>query len=142
MICEPVFDYGRTPAEWTVDEDRHTADATGADLGFRPNEMGCHNTPAAEDIERLRAIYDSDISYDDQQLGKLIAQLKKWNLWDQTLLIVTADHGDELFEDERCGHGGSLLESLIHVPLLVHDPARFPEPAASRRTAAVALVFR
>jgi hypothetical protein len=42
------------------------------------------------------------------------------------MLIVTADHGEELFEDKRCGHGGSLRDTLIRVPLLVHDPARFP----------------
>ena len=42
------------------------------------------------------------------------------------MLIVTADHGEELFEDGRCGHGGSLRDSLVRVPLLVHDPARFP----------------
>src|SRR5829696_1273695 len=35
LICEPVFDYGRTPAEWTVDDDRHTADATGAGQTIR-----------------------------------------------------------------------------------------------------------
>ncbi|HSD86049.1 MAG TPA: sulfatase [Kofleriaceae bacterium] len=100
--------------------------ATGQDLGFRPNEMGCHNTPAAADIERLRAIYDSDVSYDDQQLGRFVAQLKSWGIWDQTMLIITSDHGDELFEDMRCGHGGSLRESLVRVPLLVRDPSRFP----------------
>ena len=42
------------------------------------------------------------------------------------MLIITADHGDELFEDSRCGHGGSLRDSLVRVPLLIHDPARFP----------------
>ena len=42
------------------------------------------------------------------------------------MLIITADHGEELFEDQRCGHGGSLRDSLTRVPLLIHDPARFP----------------
>jgi GH15 family glucan-1,4-alpha-glucosidase len=35
LVCEPVFDYGRTPAEWSLVEDRHTADATGADQTIR-----------------------------------------------------------------------------------------------------------
>jgi arylsulfatase A-like enzyme len=99
---------------------------TAKELGFRPGSMGCHIIPPKEDIERLRAIYDSAVSYHDQQLGRLIAQLKSWGIWDQTMLIVTADHGEELFEDMRCGHGGSLRDSLIRVPLLVHDPSRFP----------------
>jgi arylsulfatase A-like enzyme len=45
------------------------------------------------------------------------------------MLIITADHGEELFEDQRCGHGGSLRDSLTRVPLLIHDPARFPADA-------------
>ncbi len=97
-----------------------------AALGFRPGSMGCHIIPSAKDIERLRAIYDSCVSYHDQQLGRLVDQLKSWGIWDQTMLIVTADHGEEFFEDNRSGHGGSLRDSLVRVPLLIHDPSRFP----------------
>ena len=49
-------------------------------------EMGCNIIPPKEDIERLRAIYDSAISYHDQQVGRLVAQLKSWGIWDQTML--------------------------------------------------------
>ena len=99
---------------------------TAKDLGIRPDSMGCAIIPPKEDIERLRAIYDSAISYHDQQLGRFVEKLKKWGIWDQTLFILTADHGEELFEDVRCGHGGSLRDSLVRVPMLIHDPARFP----------------
>jgi arylsulfatase A-like enzyme len=99
---------------------------TAFDLGITPTSMGCAKIPPPADIERLRAIYDSAVSYHDHQLGRLIAQLKSWGIWDDTLLVVTADHGEELFEDTRCGHGGSLRDSLLRVPLLIHDPARFP----------------
>jgi choline-sulfatase len=85
-------------------------------LGFRPGSMGCANVPEPKDINRLRAIYDSTISYSDDLIGKLISQLKIWNVWDETMLIITADHGDELFEHRRCGHGGSLRETLVRVP--------------------------
>ena len=100
--------------------------SNGRDLGFLPDSMGCHKIPPKEDIERLRAIYDSAVSYDDQQVGRVIKQLKSWGIWDQTMLIITADHGEEFFEHMRCGHGGALVDSLIRVPLLIHDPARFP----------------
>lgn len=99
---------------------------TAKDLGFKPGEMGCSIIPPEKDIERLRAIYDSAVSYHDVQVGRLIEQLKSWGIWDQTMLIITADHGEELFEDRRCGHGGSLRDTLVRVPLLIHDPARFP----------------
>ncbi len=99
---------------------------TAKDLGFRPGQMGCSIIPPPADIERLRAIYDSAISYQDKQLGRFVEQLKSWGIWDQTMLLVTADHGEEFFEESRCGHGGSLRDSLVRVPLLVHDPPRFP----------------
>src|SRR5690606_753753 len=99
---------------------------TAKELGIRPGRMGCSVIPPARDIERLRAIYDSAISYQDQQLGRFIDQLQSWGIWDETMLVITADHGEEFFEDGRCGHGGSLRDSLIRVPLLVHDPSRFP----------------
>ncbi len=79
-----------------------------------------------DDPDKLRAFYDSATSYADQQLGRLVAQLRAWGIWDQTMLIVTADHGEELLEDTRCGHAVSLRDSLIHVPLVIRDPARFP----------------
>jgi len=99
---------------------------TAKELGFKAGSMGCSIIPPPADIERLRAIYDSAISYHDVQVGRLVKQLQSWGIWDQTMLIITADHGEELFEDGRCGHGGSLRDSLTRVPLLIHDPARFP----------------
>lgn len=99
---------------------------TAKELGFRKGRMGCSIIPPPRDIERLRAIYDSAISYHDQQVGRLIKRLKSMGIWDQTMLIITADHGEEFFEDMRCGHGGSLRDSLVRVPLLVRDPQRFP----------------
>jgi len=99
---------------------------TAKELGFKAGSMGCSVIPPPADVERLRAIYDSAISYHDVQVGRLVKQLKAWGIWDQTMLIITADHGEELFEDQRCGHGGSLRDSLTRVPMLIHDPARFP----------------
>ena len=78
------------------------------------------------EIQHVRAIYDSDVSYQDKLLGDVIAKLEQWGLWDQTLLIVTADHGDEQWEDGRIGHGQSMRDMLIHVPLLVRYPPMVP----------------
>jgi arylsulfatase A-like enzyme len=99
---------------------------TAKELGLKATSMGCSRVPPKRDIERLVAIYDSAISYQDRELGRLIAQLKSWGIWDETMLIITADHGEELFEFGQCGHGSSLRDLLIRVPLLIHDPARFP----------------
>ncbi len=74
----------------------------------------------------VRALYDSNVSYQDDLLGQLQKKLTEWGVWDQTMLIITADHGDEQWEDGRVGHGGSERETLLHVPLLIHYPPMFP----------------
>jgi len=81
--------------------------------------------------DHVRALYDSNVSYQDDLLGQLVEKLETWGVWDQTMLIVTADHGDELWEDGRVGHGGSERETLLHVPLLIHYPPMFPAGRAS-----------
>ncbi|HEY5948791.1 MAG TPA: sulfatase-like hydrolase/transferase, partial [Kofleriaceae bacterium] len=75
----------------------------------------------------VRALYDSNISYQDDLLGKLVEQLQSWGIYDKTMIIVTADHGDELWEEaDRVGHGGSQRETVVHVPMLIHYPPLFP----------------
>lgn len=76
--------------------------------------------------DHVRALYDSNVSYQDDLLGKLIAKLTEWGIYDQTMIVITADHGDEQWEDGRVGHAGSQKQTLIHVPLVIHYPPLFP----------------
>ena len=76
--------------------------------------------------QHVRALYDSNVSYQDDLLGQLQKKLTDWGIWDQTMLVITADHGDEQWEDGRVGHGGSERDTLLHVPLLIHYPPLFP----------------
>lgn len=87
----------------------------------------CRWTPPPREMQRIHAIYDSAISFQDAQVGRLLEKLDEWGIADETMLIITADHGEELWEHpRRCGHGSSLRESLVHVPLLVHYPPLIP----------------
>jgi len=90
--------------------------------------------------DHVRALYDANVSYQDDLIGQMIDKLKGWGIWDQTMLIVTADHGDEQWEDGRVGHGGSVRETLIHVPLLIHYPAMFPAVRVAEGTEGIDLV--
>jgi arylsulfatase A-like enzyme len=74
------------------------------------------------DKTRIIALYDSDVSYNDQQFGELLKQLSL----DDTMIIYTADHGEELWDHGKIGHGQSLREELVHVPLLIAYPPLFP----------------
>jgi choline-sulfatase len=78
------------------------------------------------DRERVIALYDSDISYNDQQFGELLKILKQTGKEDETLIIYTSDHGEEFWDHGRIGHGQSLRQELIHIPLFISYPPLFP----------------
>jgi choline-sulfatase len=93
--------------------------ATGDEIGkIAAGKM----TVTDRDKKRIIALYDSNVSYQDALLKELFDKLTAWGIADQTMVIVTADHGDEQFEDGRVGHGQSLRETLVHVPLVIHYP--------------------
>jgi arylsulfatase A-like enzyme len=66
--------------------------------------------------------YDGAIAYLDSQLGALFAYLKANSLWDNTILIVTADHGETFGERGYVGHNVSVYQDQVHVPLIVKYP--------------------
>ncbi len=70
----------------------------------------------------LDGLYDAEMHVVDQQLGVLVQWLKDEGVYDQTLLIVTADHGEHLGEDGRWSHQLSMADALLHVPLVVKLP--------------------
>ncbi|RMH38363.1 MAG: hypothetical protein D6689_19780 [Deltaproteobacteria bacterium] len=82
--------------------------------------------PSPRDIDRLRALYDSNVSYQDALVGKLFDTLDAWGIRDQTMVVLTADHGDELLENGKIGHGVSVREALVHVPLVIYYPPLVP----------------
>ncbi len=71
---------------------------------------------------RLEALYDGEITYHDDHLARLHEALDKQGLLDDTLIVVTSDHGEEFFEHGKVGHGHSLYEELLHVPLVFSLP--------------------
>jgi arylsulfatase A-like enzyme len=66
--------------------------------------------------------YDGGIAYIDSQVGQLVDWLKRQNLYDNTMIVVTADHGEAFGEKRLFLHGNSLYANLLHVPLLVKYP--------------------
>jgi arylsulfatase A-like enzyme len=87
--------------------------------------------------DHVRALYDSNVSYQDDLVGKLIEKLKAWGVYDSTMLVITADHGDEQWEDGRVGHGGSERDTLLHVPLVIHYPPMFPAGKVTEGTESI-----
>ncbi len=71
----------------------------------------------------LKHAYLTCVSYVDAQIGRLVAELKRRGEYDDALIIVTADHGEEFWDHGGFDHGTSLYDELIHVPLIVKPPA-------------------
>ncbi|HYJ30519.1 MAG TPA: sulfatase-like hydrolase/transferase [Allosphingosinicella sp.] len=69
---------------------------------------------------RLEATYWNAVAYNDRLLGALVARLRRLGVWDRTLLVVTGDHGESLFEDGFLGHGHMINRRQTHVPFVLN----------------------
>ncbi len=91
----------------------------------------------ADDTEHLKALYDSEIRYVDRFIGRLIDSIPP-HVLENTLIVLTADHGEEFREHGGWKHGFTLYEDQIHAPLLVRWDGRVP--AGSRLKGTVRLL--
>lgn len=67
-------------------------------------------------------LYDAEILYLDYHIGKLFLKLKNMKLLENTIIIVTADHGEEFLDHGGWGHGKTLYDEQIRVPLIIFFP--------------------
>ncbi|MFQ6082625.1 MAG: sulfatase [Candidatus Aminicenantia bacterium] len=74
------------------------------------------------DIKYLRALYDAEIYKTDREFGEVLTYLKRNNLYKDTIIIVTSDHGEEFWEHGGTGHGWSLHQHQLKVPLIMKCP--------------------
>ena len=77
-----------------------------------------------EDMQRLIDLYDSEIYYTDHCFGQLRSKLEDLDLWDDTLMIVTGDHGEAFGDHGYMLHGHIPYEELLRVPLLAKFPGK------------------
>lgn len=73
-------------------------------------------------IQSLQEKYDTAIRYTTDQLARFFKFLKKKGYYDEALIIVTADHGEEMFDHGGFSHGFTLYDELLRVPLFVKLP--------------------
>ena len=70
-----------------------------------------------------RELYQSEVRYVDDRMGRLLGTIKSLGLYDDALIIFTTDHGEEFWDHENVDHGHSLYNELISTPLFVKLPA-------------------
>ena len=93
-----------------------------------PDVVGGHQNifkPVSDELkENIINLYDCEYEYFDYWFGFFIKKLKKMKLYDRSMIIIFSDHGEEFFDHRSWGHGQSLYNELIHVPLLIKFPAQ------------------
>jgi arylsulfatase A-like enzyme len=133
-LWDPHYDY--IPPE-PYDKKFVPADAEAVEVrGYE--ERGI----VTEDINRNQLAYvvsqyDGEVLWTDALLGRLWKQLRDLGLWENTAVVLTADHGESFFEHGKKGHKNNLYVEELHVPLVVKLPG---PPAAARDTRIVNLI--
>jgi len=84
-------------------------------------------------LYRLEHLYNGEVAYTDEQVGRLLDGVHRMGLDDSTVVVLTADHGEEFLDHGGFEHGHTLYDELIHIPLIV----RYPELIKPRRVHAM-----
>jgi arylsulfatase A-like enzyme len=112
---DPHSDYMRHPeyayADWYT--------------GLLPSALGpsyldhIRNRLGTEDQRYLLDVYDEEITFTDAAIGQLLQALGEMKLVDNTIIVLTADHGEEFMDHNGIGHGKNLYDETIRVPLVI-----------------------
>ncbi len=79
-----------------------------------------------EDLRELIRLYDAEIAVTDRAIGRVLERLRSLGLYDSTIVVVAADHGEEFLDHGQLDHTKTLYEELVRVPLIVRVPGVEP----------------
>jgi arylsulfatase A-like enzyme len=94
--------------------------------GTTPEPVPQARIPSPPEVARSRLAYRAAIAHLDDEIGRLFDQLLRRGALDNTLVIITADHGEEFFEHGVPGHGYTLYTQSVRVPLIMYWPGHLP----------------
>ena len=89
------------------------------------------------DVRFWRAVYDEKIQRADEKFKLFLRDLAQLGVLDNTLLVLTSDHGTELYEHRRFDHGFTLYSELLHVPLIIRLPGQVPGKVIADRVSSL-----
>jgi arylsulfatase A-like enzyme len=111
-------------------------DFTTADIQYRIRRGTLELSD--DDVRFLHLVYEAKLRWTDRHLvSPLLETLQAHHRYDNSLIIVTADHGEELYDHKGFGHGAALWEAIIHVPLIVKFPKGHKPPVLPREVNAL-----
>ncbi len=94
----------------------HPYDGTGFD-------RASHQHPSLSQAAEMQRLYVGELAYLDEQFGKMIARLEEQGLWEDSMIVLVADHGEEFGEHGGFWHGLTLYDEQIAIPMLVKWPS-------------------
>ena len=98
-------------------------------LKLRRGQVGARDLP----IDRLERLYNGEVAYTDEQVGRLLDAMRSRGLDKSTIVVFTADHGEEFLDHGGFEHGHTNYDELIHVPLMLRYPQAV-KPGGTRAT--------
>jgi arylsulfatase A-like enzyme len=113
------YDFNPPPPYDTLFDPAYQGRVTGLDF---ETGTSVHAGMPARDLAHVIALYDGEIRYTDAYVGRLLDALRECAVFEDTLIVVTADHGEEFFEHGNKGHRNALYDESIRVPLIVRYP--------------------
>ena len=106
--------------------------APGLDMGYRWNFRAVRNGDVRMSLKRqawVQELYRAEVRYVDDRIGRYLGTLKELGLYDDSLIIVTNDHGEEFWDHGSVDHGHTLYNEMIQAPLIIKLPSSTPPPA-------------
>jgi arylsulfatase A-like enzyme len=79
---------------------------------------------SGDDLKHEEALYDSEIAFTDEYIGKIFDELKRQGLYDDSLIVLLADHGEEFCDHGGIKHSLTLYDELLSVPLIIKLPGQ------------------
>lgn len=114
------------PSTWLGEKCPYDPDYEGNPIVLAP-WVPVKDRITERECEHIRALYMEKIEYVDKWVGRLLDSIRKQGLWDDTMIVITSDHGQPMGNGKH-GHGIMRkcrpwpYEELVHVPLLIHVP--------------------
>jgi arylsulfatase A-like enzyme len=96
-----------------------------------PHPFGAWPEQETGVLDAISRLYDAEVRFCDREVGRLVRELESRGFLRDGFVVITADHGEEFFDHAQMGHGHSLYEELVRVPLVVLGPGIEPGRVAA-----------
>lgn len=127
----------RMASRRTVADDATVELGLGTDLTFKSQLLYSYGlkTYTDEELEAVNRVYDATLLELDDATADLLDDLKARGVLDDTIVVFTSDHGEQLGEHQQFGHRSTVYQQLLHVPLVIAYPRTLdPDRVATRVT--------